>query len=140
MTAVSLSYVIDSDRRLITISGEYADAAEWNRLLTAVLNDRSLQPGFAFLRDLRGATDPVDPATVVGIIDVVRRFWPKLQATRAAILTPRDVDPAALVAHALADAQHLPLQVFRTYEEAIAWLNGAADTGSVDKSTRSERA
>ena len=137
---MSLSYDIDADRRLITITGEYADAAEWNRLLTAVLDDPALQPGFAFLRDLRGATHPVEPATVVGIIDVVRRFWPKLQATRAAILTPRDVDPAALVAHALADAQHLPLQVFRTYEEAIAWLNGAADGGSVDERTHSERA
>ena len=96
MTGVALSYVIDSDRRLLTITGEYADAVEWNRLLTAVLDDPALRPGFAFLRDLRGATNPVEPATVVGIVDVVRRFWPKLQATRAAILTPRDVDPAAL--------------------------------------------
>jgi hypothetical protein len=140
LTGVALSYVIDSDRRLLTITGEYADAVEWNRLLTAVLDDPALRPGFAFLRDLRGATNPVEPATVVGIVDVVRRFWPKLQATRAAILTPRDVDPAALVAHALADAQHLPLQVFRTYEEAIAWLNETTDSGSVDKSTRAEGA
>jgi hypothetical protein len=135
---VPLSYVIDSDRRLVTITGEYGDATEWNRLLSSVLHDAALRPGFGFLRDLRGATNPVDSATVVGIIDVVRRLWPKLQPTRAAILTPRDVDPAALVAHALADAQHLPLQVFRTYDEAMAWLNGAADRGSGDERTRSE--
>ena len=122
-----LSYVIDPERQLVTITGEYADATEWTRLLTEVLHDPHLRPGLGFLRDLRGATSPVEPSTVVGIMDVVRRLWPKLQPTRVAILTPREVDPAALVAHALADAQHLPIQVFRTYEEAMAWLTGAAD-------------
>jgi hypothetical protein len=44
---------------------------------------------FAFLRDRRDATTPVDAATVIGIMDVVRRFWPLLQPRRAAVLTPR---------------------------------------------------
>jgi hypothetical protein len=135
-----LAYSIDSDQRLVTITGEYADAAEWARLLNAILNDPKLQPGFGFLRDLRDATRPVTPATVVGIIDVVKRLWPKLQPSRAAILTPRDLDEAALVAHALADAQHLALQVFRTYDEARTWLDGKTEHKSDAHCTSSESA
>ena len=55
---------------------------------------------------------------------MVRRLWPKKQPSRAAILTSREVDTTALVAAALADAQQLPLRVFRAYDEAIAWLHG----------------
>ncbi len=118
-----LQYRIDAAQQLVTITGEYAQPEEWKELLARVLNDPRRRPGFAFLRDLRDATTPVDAATVVGIIDVVRRYWPQLQPSRAAIVTPRDVDPAALVAHALADAQHIPLQAFTSYEEALTWLH-----------------
>jgi hypothetical protein len=121
---VPLSYVVDAEQRLVVITGEYADATEWRELLARVFNDPARQPGFAFLRDLREATRPVDAATVVGIIDVVRGFWPLLQPTRAAILTLRPLDDAAMVAQALADAQHLPLQVFNSYDQALDWLNG----------------
>jgi hypothetical protein len=119
---VPLTYVIDPDARLITITGEYAGADEWQALLARVLADPQRQPGFAFLRDLRGATQPVDAAAVVGLMDAVRRFWPLLQPSRAAVLTPREFDPAALAAHALADTHGLPLRTFREYESAIAWL------------------
>jgi hypothetical protein len=91
--------------------------------LQQVLKDPDRQPGFAFLRDLRDATVPVDAATVVGIIEVVRTFWPLLQPSRAAILTPRQFDTAALTAHALADAQQMPLEAFTSYEAAIEWLH-----------------
>ena len=117
-----LTYVIDPDARLITITGEYAGADEWQALLARVLADPQRRPGFAFLRDLRGATTPVDAAAVVGLMDAVRRFWPLLQPSRAAVLTPREFDPAALAAHALADTHELPLRTFREYESAIAWL------------------
>jgi hypothetical protein len=117
-----LSYVIDTDEKLITITGEYAAAAEWRDILSRVLHDPRREPGFGFLRDLRGASRPVDAATVVGILQVVRQFWPHLQPSRAAVLTPRDFDPAALVAHALADAERMPLQMFTSYEAAREWL------------------
>lgn len=119
-----LTYTIDTTQRLITIVGEYADAAEWKRLLARVLEDPRFGPGFGFLRDLRGATTPVSAETVVGIMDVVRRFWPFLRPTRAAVLTPREVDTAALTAHAIADATNMPLRVFNTYDDAIGWLLG----------------
>jgi len=121
---MSLSYTIDPDQRLITITGEYAQPEEWKALLARILNDPRREPGFAFLRDLRSATAPVDAETVVGIMDVVRRFWPLLQPSRAAVLTPLDFDPAALTAHAIADAERIPLAVFRSYEEAVDWLKG----------------
>jgi hypothetical protein len=117
-----LHYTIDTAQQLITITGEYADAAEWRVLLGQILSDPRRRTGFAFLRDLRGASTPVDAETVIGIIDVVRRFWPQLQPSRAAIVTSRELDPAAFVAHALADAQNMPLQAFTSYDDALQWL------------------
>ena len=119
-----LTYTIDPTQRVITILGEYADADEWKTLLARVLNDPRRQPGFGFLRDLRGASTPVSADTVVGIMEVVRRFWPLLQPSRAAVLTPRDADTAALTAHAIADASDIPLRVFNAYEDALEWLCG----------------
>jgi hypothetical protein len=118
-----LAYVIDRDQRLVVITGEYAEASEWTDLLGRVLSDPRRQPGFAFLRDLRGATTPVDTATVIQIMAVVRKFWPHLQPSRAAILTPVVADAAALVAVAVADTERLPFRVFKSYDEAIQWLH-----------------
>lgn len=120
-----LRYVVDPRLKLVTVSGDYGDIEDWTRLLNEIVNDPLIGQGFAYLRDLRGALNPATPATVVAVIDVVRRLWPKKQPSRAAILTSRNVDTAALVAAALADAQQLPLRVFRDYDEALAWLQGA---------------
>jgi hypothetical protein len=117
-----LTYTIDVALGLVTITGEYSAADEWHALLARLLTDPRRKTGMGFLRDLRGATKPVDAETVVGIIRVVRQFWPELRPSRAAVLTPLAIDPAALVAHALADAQHIPLRTFSSYDEALAWL------------------
>ena len=117
-----LDYSVDPARGLVTISGEYAVADEWMDLLGRVLADPRRQPGFAFLRDLREATTPVDAATVLRIMEVVRKFWPQLRPSRAAILTRHDVDSPALVAVALADTEKLPLRVFTSHDEAMQWL------------------
>jgi hypothetical protein len=119
---VALHYLIDPARRLTTISGEYAVADEWTTLLGAILGDPLWQPGFGILRDLRGATTPVDAATVIRIMEVVKKFWPLLQPTRAAILTPREFDPAVMAAHALADTEGLPMRMFSSLETALEWL------------------
>ena len=124
---MALDYRIDPAERLITITGEYADAAEWETLLTRILGDAAWHPGLAFLRDLRDASTPVDAATVVGLMEAVRRFWPLLQPSRAAVLTPREFDPAALAAHALADTYGLPLRMFTSYHTAVDWLRGAGE-------------
>ena len=121
---MALSYSIDEAEQLVTITGEYSAADEWKDLLARVLADPRRRAGFAFLRDLRQATHPVDAATVIAIISVVRQFWPRLRPRRAAILTRHDIDPAAMVAHALADADNLPLQAFNSYEAALEWLRG----------------
>jgi hypothetical protein len=126
-----LSYTIDRAQRLITIEGEYAHADEWRELLRRVYEDPQREAGFGFLRDLRGAKHPVDAAAVLGIMNVVRHFWPLLQPGRAAVLTPREFDAAALTAHAIADAEHLPLKVFSAYDDAIEWLqSGTGTTGT----------
>ena len=118
-----LAYVIDRDQRLVVITGEYAEPGEWTDLLGRILSDPRRQPGFAFLRDVRATTRPVDAATVIEIMAVVGKFWPHLQPSRAAILTPVDVEAAALVAVAVADAERLPFRVFQSYDEAIQWLH-----------------
>ena len=117
-----LDYTIDPTQRIITIVGEYAGADEWRTLLARILNDPQRQPGFGLLRDLRTAKKPVSAATVVGVMDVIRRFWPLLQPARMAVLTPLEVDPAALTAYAIADAEDVPLRVFRSYDDALEWL------------------
>jgi hypothetical protein len=127
-----LAYVVDPMQRLVVITGEYANAEEWTDLLGRVLADPKRGAGFAFLRDLRGATKPVDAAAVVQIMAVVRKFWPQLQPSRAAILTPLDVDAAALVAVAVADTERLPFRVFKAYDEAIQWLRQGDDDGGYD--------
>ena len=120
-----LSYTVDPTQRLITISGEYADAEEWKALLARVLHDPRRDPGFNFLRDLRTATTPVDAATVVSLMEVVRRFWPLLQPSRAAVLTPLEFDSAAMAAYAIAEAEGMPMRVFSSYDDAVEWLRGA---------------
>ena len=119
---MALQYVIDPARRLTTITGEYAVPEEWAALLGTILRDPEWQPGFAFLRDLREATTPVDAATVIRIMEVVKEFWPLLRPTRAAILTPRQFDPAVMTAHALADTDGLPVRMFSAVEPALEWL------------------
>ena len=122
---MTLTYTLDSTQRLITILGEYAHPDEWEQLLSRVLHDPRYAPGFAFLRDLRAASAPVDATTVLGIMHVVRGFWPLLRPGRVAVLTPRTVDPAALTAAAIADTENIPLKVFNSYQDAIEWLRGS---------------
>jgi len=119
---LALSYAIDAAQELVIITGEYSDAEEWQRVLASLLTDPRMRGGFGFLRDLREATTPVDAATVVGLMDAVRRFWPLLKPSRAAVLTPREFDPAAFAAHALADTFGIPLRMFTNYDAAMQWL------------------
>ena len=117
-----LSYTIDRRDGIITITGEYSSDTEWRALLTAVLRDPDYRRGLAFLRDLRAAKYPVDASTVVRIMGVVREFWPALGATRGAIVTSRHLEEPAVIAHALAEAEQLPLRAFTSYEAAVEWL------------------
>ena len=116
-----LSYSIDEHERLVTITGEYATAEEWQAFMDQVVNDSRRQAGFRYLRDLRGATRPVDASAVVRIIEVVRSVWPALQPSRVAVVASTDIDPAA-VAHALAGEHHMPLMAFTSYDQAMKWL------------------
>ena len=117
-----LSYSIDPALGIVTITGDYAEAAEWHALLTSVSRDPAYRRGFSFLRDLRASTHPVGAETVIGIIRVVREFWGQLGVRRAAVLTRPGIDSPAVIAQALADDARIALDVFTSYEEAIAWL------------------
>ena len=119
----SLSYAIDSDAQLVTITGDYADAAGWRALLSAVAADPRYRRGSGFIRDLRAAEHPVDAKTVIGIIAVVREFWDVLGVSRAAMVTRLAIDTPATVAEALAHDQRVALRAFTSYDEAVAWLH-----------------
>lgn len=121
---MALAYTVDPEHRLVTITGEYANAAEWLKLAGKVLRDKQVKAGFGFLRDLRGAKRVPEASMVVSVFQVVQRFWPSVTPLKAAILTDRDDNSAALVAQALADTHHLPMRVFSEYEEAVEWLRG----------------
>lgn len=134
---MTLTYSVDDREELVTITGEYSGADEWKPLLERIVHDNRIREGFAFLRDLRGATSPTDAATVVAVMEMVQRLWPRLKPSRGAIVTSRLIDPPALVAHAIADAQRLPIEMFTSYDAAIEWLRhgrgapgGASSTGA----------
>lgn len=115
-----LDYVIDPAERLITITGDYATGEEWKRLLARAFHDPRLERGFGLLRDLRHTRRPVDHATTVGIVDAIRRFWPLLQPSAVAVLTPDDFDPGTL--HHLAGLYRLPVRAFTAHHTAVAWV------------------
>ena len=117
-----LNYLIDWTQSLVTITGDYSGPEEWENLLGRILTDPQVSGGFRFLRDLREATSPVDAATVMESMDTVRRFWPVVQPSRAAVLTRREFDPTAFAAHTLADTFGLPVRMFTSYDAALEWL------------------
>ena len=115
----------------MTITGEYGTAEDWRTLLTNILHDPFLQPGFAFLRDRRGVAADVEIATVVAVVDAIRRFWPHIRPSRAAILVSRGCDPRAIAASALADGHGLSIKAFTSYDEAVTWLRQGLAAGSI---------
>ena len=123
---LTLNYIVDRQEQLITIVGEYGEAAEWRALLRRMLHDPRIQPGFAILRDRRSAPTPADVEVIVGVMDAIRRFWPHIQPSRAAILISRECDPIRLAAYSLAQACGLSVATFTSYDEARRWLREGA--------------
>lgn len=117
-----LTYRIDRKARVVTITGDYADAEAWQALLEAIGKDAAFGTGFSFVRDLRHASRPVSPQTVLQIIHVVRKFWKKFGVHRAAIVTGRPLNIPASVAQALGETAKLPLRAFEYYDDALRWL------------------
>jgi hypothetical protein len=103
---VPLAYQHDPNSRIVTLTGDYAAAAEWKDLLAKVASD------------CRRADGHRNPA-------VVKQVWDVLGAYRAAIVTRRGIDLPASVAHALAEMEGIPLRAFSSYDDAIKWLNAS---------------
>jgi len=117
-----LNYRIDDANGLVTITGDYASPDDWHTLLTTIERDPACRPGLAFLRDLRQSQHPVSAQAVMGIIGVVRALWPRLGVKRAAMVTRPGIDVPAVIAHALAEDEQMPLRAFDSYDDALAWL------------------
>ena len=118
-----LAYRIEATQQIVVITGDYAEPEEWRSLLTAVANDPAYLPGCSFIRDLRRSEHPVNATSVMGIIAVVREFWPRLGTHRAAMVTRHTIDIPAVVAEALAGDEQMPLRAFTSYAEAVRWVS-----------------
>jgi hypothetical protein len=123
-----LDYLIDPDERLVTIVGEYGDPDDWKALLTQILHDPLLKPGFAFLRDRRGAPTPANRDVIVAVLDAIRRFWPDIRPSRTAILVTRHCDPIRLAWYSLAETCGMSVRTFTSYAEAREWLREGITT------------
>jgi hypothetical protein len=121
-----LTYQIDPQEGIVTIAGDYAEAAEWRALLGSIASDPAFRRGLGFIRDLRASAHPVSAEAVIQIIDVVKEHWERMGVRRAAIVTRRGVDMPAMIAHALAETDHLALRAFTDYEDALEWLRASA--------------
>jgi hypothetical protein len=120
---MALAYRIDPARQLVIITGDYAEPDEWRILLTNIVEDPAYRPGSSFIRDLRTSEHPVGAQAVMGIIAVVREFWPRLGTHRAAMVTRNVIDVPAVIAEALASDERMPLRAFTSYDEALAWVS-----------------
>jgi hypothetical protein len=120
---MALTYSIDSERQIVTVTGDYADAAGWRTLLRSVSEDPAYRRGFGFIRDLRYSQHPVDAQTVIGIVAVIREFWDLLGVRRAAMVTRLGIDTPATVAEALTQDQRVSLRAFTSYEDAAEWVS-----------------
>jgi hypothetical protein len=118
---MSLNYSVDSDRRIVIISGDFTSPSEWVLLASRLLRDPAVTSNFVFLRDLRGVKQTHSPATVLAVFRIVRRFWPTFRPIKGAIVTDRGENYAAQVAQALADTDDLPIRVFTDFDEALEW-------------------
>ena len=120
---MALVYRLDPARQLVIITGDYAEPDEWRILLTNIVEDPTYRPGSSFIRDLRASEHPVSAQAVMGIIAVVREFWPRLGTHRAAMVTRNVIDVPAVIAEALASDERMPLRAFTSYDEALAWVS-----------------
>jgi hypothetical protein len=119
---MALQYDLDAAQQIVTITGDYAEPEEWRALLVALAQDPNYPGGYSFLRDVRASVRPVTAQSVMGIIALVREFWEQLKVHRAAIVTRPAIDAPAMIAHALAEDQRIPLRAFNSYDDALAWL------------------
>jgi hypothetical protein len=119
---MGLDYAIDAARGVVTITGDCAGATEWDVLLARAIADPGWRPGLVALLDQRHGRQSLDVAAVVETMAVVFRMWPLLGLRRAAIVARSDVLAPALVAHALADAEHIPIHTFTSSDVALEWL------------------
>ncbi len=119
-----IEYRIDSPRRLIIVTGDYATPAEWTALLARLIADPERRAGFGYLRDLRSATADVDVETVRQVVAVFRAVWTQLEVSRAALVTTSGISAAA-VAQVLATEQEMPVRAFTSYASAVEWLEDA---------------
>jgi hypothetical protein len=118
-----LTYDIARDECIVTVRGDFATADEWRLLLDEVSQEMCDHAGcIGILRDRRAAVAPMDPHTIMSILEVVAQSWSGLRLCGVAILTRDADDVPGQISVALADSRGIPLMAFDSEDAARAWL------------------
>ena len=122
-----LTYEIARDESIVTVRGDFATADEWRALLKDIEQDLSDHAGcIGILRDRRAAVAPMDPHTIMSILDVVAQSWSGLRLCGVAILTRDADDVPGQISVAIADSRGIPLMAFDSEDAARGWLTSEA--------------
>jgi hypothetical protein len=123
-----LSYNIDADAGIVTITGPQPTAEEQATLVAQLRADPRFRPTFGWLRDRR---DQLAPSTDY-VSRTVRALCesPSFPGSRIALLVPPS-DPAHYgmmrMAQLLSDGRELEVSIFFDVDEARAWLIESRD-------------
>jgi len=125
-----LTYEIAADEPIVTVRGDFATPEEWHTLLTSLGYELADRAGcIAVLRDRRAAVAPMDPPTIIAILDVVARLWSGVRLCGVAILTREADDVPGQISVAVADSRGIPLMAFHSEDAARSWLRSLMRSG-----------
>jgi len=125
-----ITYHIDSDAGIVqvVVQGSLV-LEEMLATIAAVAEDPLFQKGLHVLSDHRTIAAPATTDQVMGLIQQARKFQEKLGGTRWAIVVSSDLSFGMMrMLSAFAEPIPLRVEVFREYEEALAWLRDAGST------------
>ncbi len=131
-----ISYTIDSDQGVVyaLVEGTFT-LEEMLSTIGKVVQDPKFRKGFAVLSDHRSIVSPATTNQVQSLVRHARQFE-ILAGTKWAIVTTNDLSFGMMrMFSALAETIPMRIEVFRDYDEALAWLKdkGALESPAPDQ-------
>ncbi len=125
-----IEYTIHRDSGLLYVRAEgHLRSSDILAYLEVLDGDPSYRVGFHVLIDLRGVDHyDLDPDDIRTVAAANAGFAEKSPPGSLALVSPKDAVYGLLrMFQALSEGQNLDVQVFRTIEEAVEWLEVPAD-------------
>ncbi len=119
-----IHYSIDPERRLVlaTVRGDFT-LDEIVASIDNAVQDSAFEPGFNVLSDHREVGNPITPTQLMQTVEHIGRDQSPLAGARWAVVTTKPASWGMMRAFAVwAESIPLTIQVFRSMEEAEAWL------------------